>query len=110
MNKLKIKNENLIVLLDDLSLPFGKIRIKKSGSDGGHNGLKSINQSLNTTNYIRLRFGIDNNFRPGYQSEYVLSKFSNRELNEIELLKIQCADIILEIIINGTDRTMNKFN
>ena len=110
LNKLKIKNENLIVLLDDLSLPFGKIRIKKSGSDGGHNGLKSINQSLNTTNYIRLRFGIDNNFRPGYQSEYVLSKFSNSELNEIELLKIQCADIILEIIINGTDRTMNKFN
>ena len=110
LNKLKIKNENLIVLLDDLSLPFGKIRIKKSGSDGGHNGLKSINQSLNTTNYIRLRFGIDNNFRPGYQSEYVLSKFSNSELSEIELLKIQCADIILEIIINGTDRTMNKFN
>ena len=110
LSKLKINSDNLIVLLDDLSLPFGKIRIKKSGSDGGHNGLKSINEILNTTNYIRLRFGIDNNFRPGYQSEYVLSKFSNSELNEIELLKIKCTDIILEIIVNGTERTMNKFN
>ena len=110
LSKLKINSDNLIVLLDDLSLPFGKIRIKKSGSDGGHNGLKSINEILNTTNYIRLRFGIDNNFRPGYQSEYVLSKFSNSELNEIELLKIKCTDIILEIIVNGAERTMNKFN
>ena len=61
-NELKIKLENIIVVTDDLSLPFGKIRLKKKGSDGGHNGLKSINISIKNSNYSRLRFGIDNNF------------------------------------------------
>ena len=67
-NELKIKLENILVITDDLSLPFGKIRLKKNGSDAGHNGLKSINNNLKSSNYARLRFGIDNNFRPGYQS------------------------------------------
>ena len=61
-DKLKIKNENLLIVLDDISLKYGKLRIKKNGTDGGHNGLKNINESLNSNNYPRLRFGIGNEF------------------------------------------------
>ena len=75
MNKLKVNIENILVVMDDISLPFGKIRIKKNGSDGGHKGLKSISESLESNNYNRIRFGVDNNFSPGKQSQYVLSKF-----------------------------------
>jgi len=64
-DKLKIKNENLLIVLDDISLKYGKLRIKKNGTDGGHNGLKNINESLNSNNYPRLRFGIGNEFIKG---------------------------------------------
>ena len=73
-DKLKIKNENLLIVLDDISLKYGKLRIKKNGTDGGHNGLKNINESLNSNNYPRLRFGIGNEFIKGNQSNYVLEK------------------------------------
>ena len=110
MNKLKINTENTLVILDDISLPFGKIRIKKNGSDGGHNGLKSINESLNSKNYNRIRFGVDNNFSPGKQSQYVLSKFSKNENKTLELEIESCIDAILSFCTVGVDRTMNKFN
>ena len=109
-NELKIKLENILVITDDLSLPFGKIRLKKNGSDAGHNGLKSINNSLKSSNYARLRFGIDNNFRPGYQSDYVLGDFSKEEqkslIDNIEL----SSEIVLNFCHIGIDRTMNKYN
>ena len=109
-NELKIKLENILVITDDLSLPFGKIRLKKNGSDAGHNGLKSINNTLKSSNYARLRFGIDNNFRPGYQSDYVLGDFSKEEqkslIDNIEL----SSEIVLNFCHIGIDRTMNKYN
>ena len=109
-NELKIKLENIIVVTDDLSLPFGKIRLKKKGSDGGHNGLKSINISLKNSNYSRLRFGIDNNFRTGYQSEYVLGEFSKEEQKELENNIELSSEIALNFCYLGVDRTMNKYN
>jgi PTH1 family peptidyl-tRNA hydrolase len=109
-NELKIKFENIIVVTDDLSLPFGKIRLKMKGSDGGHNGLKSINNILNTTNYSRLRFGIDNKFKPGFQSEYVLGEFSREEQKELENNIELSSDIVLNFCHIGVERTMNKFN
>ena len=109
-NELKIKLENIIVVTDDLSLPFGKIRLKKKGSDGGHNGLKSINISLKNSNYSRLRFGIDNNFRAGYQSEYVLGEFSKEEQKELENNIELSSEIALNFCYLGVDRTMNKYN
>ena len=109
-NELKIKLENIIVVTDDLSLPFGKIRLKKKGSDGGHNGLKSINISLKNSNYSRLRFGIYNNFRTGYQSEYVLGEFSKEEQKELENNIELSSEIALNFCYLGVDRTMNKYN
>ena len=109
-NELKIQLENILVITDDLSLPFGKIRLKKRGSNAGHNGLKSINNILNSSNYARLRFGIDNNFRPGYQSDYVLGEFSIEEKKDL----IKNIELSSEIALNfchiGIDRTMNKYN
>ena len=109
-NELKIRQENILVITDDLSLPFGKIRLKKKGSDAGHNGLKNINETLSSSNYARLRFGIDNNFRPGYQSDYVLGEFSIEEKKDL----IENIELSSEIALNfcqiGIDRTMNKYN
>ena len=107
---LKVKEENILVVLDDISIPFGQIRIKKKGSDGGHNGLKSINEYLNTTNYPRLKFGIDNNFRPGHQSNYVLDRFSKEEYKMINIEIEKATEIILSFCHIGIDRTMNKYN
>ena len=109
-DRLKIKNENLLIVLDDLSLPYGKLRIKKNGSDGGHNGLKSINEFLNKNNYPRLKFGIGNTFKKGNQSNYVLENFSKNELKNLELNIKNAVDIILSYSIEGISRTMNKFN
>ena len=109
-DKLKIKNENLLIVLDDLSLPFGKLRIKKNGSDGGHNGLKSINEFLNTNNYPRLKFGIGSEFKKGNQSNYVLENFSKNELNDLKINIKNVINIILSYSVEGISRTMNKFN
>ena len=102
--------KNTLHKIDDLSLPFGKIRLKKKGSDAGHNGLKNINETLSSSNYARLRFGIDNNFRPGYQSDYVLGEFSIEEKKDL----IENIELSSEIALNfcqiGIDRTMNKYN
>ena len=109
-HKLKVKLEKILVVVDDISLPFGVIRMKKNGSDGGHNGLKSINESLNSNNYSRIRFGVDNNFRPGKQSQYVLSEFSKEENKILELEIENCINAILSFCTEGVDKTMNKFN
>ena len=96
----KIPVENMLVLVDDLNLPFGSIRMRKQGSNGGHNGLGHIQQVLGTQNYARLRFGIGNEFTKGRQVNFVLGP---------ERLKIVC-EIIPSFCLQGMDRTMNLFN
>lgn len=110
MQKEKIIKQNLLVLLDDIALPFGKIRIKERGSDGGHNGLKSINSVLNTNDYARLRFGVGNDFERGQQADYVLSSFTKEENKDIKS-NIEIASRIIETIITeGVAKAMNKWN
>ena len=110
LNKLKIKPSNLIVIVDDLNLDFGKSRIRPSGKDGGHNGLKSIIEKINTENFIRLRFGIGNNFQTGKQIDYVLGKWSSIEKNSLDDLINTNSEMILHIVKHGVENTMNKYN
>jgi PTH1 family peptidyl-tRNA hydrolase len=110
MEKLKIDANNIFILVDDLAIPFGKIRIREKGSDAGHNGLKSINELLLTQNYPRLRFGIGNNFLKGRQVEFVLGKWDTDEQKLLpELIKhsIESIESFAQI---GLERTMNFYN
>jgi PTH1 family peptidyl-tRNA hydrolase len=110
LNKENIPLENLLVISDDLNLDFGTIRIRTKGSDGGHNGLKNIQEILNTTNYNRLRFGIGGNFAKGWQSDFVLSKWSKEEKSQLITLKPALRQIIEYYVYSGINATMNKFN
>jgi PTH1 family peptidyl-tRNA hydrolase len=106
----KINIENLLVIVDELALPLGKIRINPKGSDGGHNGLKNIQETLNTAQYSRLRFGIGNEFSKGKQVDFVLGKWTD---DEQQLLKDRiklAADAIKSFAFIGLERTMNSFN
>lgn len=106
----KISVENSLVLVDELALPFGKIRIGPKGSDGGHNGLKNIQETLNTTNYPRMRFGISNEFGKGNQVNYVLGKWSNEEKQSLnERITIAC-NAIKAFSFVGLQRCMNDYN
>jgi PTH1 family peptidyl-tRNA hydrolase len=106
----KIPLERFLVVTDDLALPFGKIRIRAKGSDGGHNGLKNINEILGSTDYTRLRFGIGDDFHKGKQVDYVLSKWSSEEEEKLpKRLKI-CADAIKSFSFQTVARTMSDFN
>lgn len=110
LDKEKIPLENMLIITDDLALPFGKIRIKKNGSDGGHNGLKSIIETLGTAEFIRMRFGIGSNFAKGYQSDYVLGKWSAEE-KKLLPEKIQvAAEAVKSFATAGIERTMNAYN
>lgn len=110
LEKEKIPQENLFVILDDIALPFGTIRIRANGSNGGHNGLKSIDEMLGNNNYARMRFGIGSDFRKGKQADYVLDEFSKEE----NLVLPQCLEKMRLAVINfglaGTQDTMNRFN
>jgi len=110
LNHLKIPLENLFVLTDDIALPFGTVRIRKEGSDGGHNGLKHINQVLNTNKYPRMRIGIDKNYHPGKQVEYVLSPFSGQEKPFLPSICNHCIDAILSFGFIGIEQTMTLYN
>ena len=106
----KIPLENCLVIVDELALPFGKIRLGPKGSDGGHNGLKNIQETLNTTNYARLRFGISNEFNKGSQVNYVLGKWGDEEKKTLtERIKI-AADAVKAFTFIGLARCMNEFN
>lgn len=110
MQAQKISLENILVLVDELALPFGKIRIGPKGSDGGHNGLKSIQETLNTTAYPRLRFGIHNEFSKGTQVDYVLGKWNEEEKKTLdERIKI-AADAVKAFSFIGLSRCMNEYN
>ncbi|NJK97891.1 MAG: aminoacyl-tRNA hydrolase [Bacteroidales bacterium] len=110
LNKEKIQTENLLVIVDDLALPLGKIRIRPSGSDGGHNGLLSIIEMLGHQNYPRLRFGIGNNFDQGKQVNYVLGEWNEEEEKILKDRILLCNNAILSFVNVGTEKTMNLFN
>ena len=110
LNKENIDLENILVISDDLNLEFGRIRLKPNGSDGGHNGLKDITNSLNTSNYSRLRFGIGGDFPKGKQSEYVLSKWNKEEISKFIEIEPLFTEIVKSYVTQGIDETMNKFN
>ena len=110
LQKEKIKTENSLVITDEISLTMGQLRLKGKGSDGGHNGLKSIQEILGTNKYPRLRFGVGNNFYPGQQVNYVLGNWDESDSLILEE-KIQVAnDVIYSFCTLGIDRTMNFYN
>lgn len=108
--KEKIKLENCLIICDDLSLPFGTIRIKSKGSSAGHNGLKSIEEKLQTQQYPRFRFGIGNNYVKGKQIEYVLGEWNEEEKKVINERIDTSTDAILSFIFSGLNNTMNQYN
>ena len=108
--QLKIQANNTLVVTDDVALPFGNLRLRAKGSHAGHNGLKNIEQVLGTSEYARLRFGIGNNYPKGFQVDYVLSRFSKQEFDELPVLIDKAAEIILGFCSIGIDRTMSQFN
>ena len=106
----KIPIENCLVIVDELALPFGKIRLGPKGSDGGHNGLKNIQETLNTSTYPRLRFGISSEFGKGQQVNYVLGKWGDEEKKTLnDRIKI-AADAVKAFAFIGLARCMNEFN
>lgn len=109
LQKEKIETENLLVVVDDLALPFGTLRLKSKGSDAGHNGLKHI-QDLIGQNYPRLRFGIGNDFPRGAQVNYVLDEFSDEEQQKLPERIETAADIIRSFCLAGINTTMNQYN
>lgn len=110
IEKENIPKENLLIITDDLNLSFGTIRIKPKGSDGGHNGLKSIHAILNTTDYPRFRFGISDEFKKGKQVDYVLGEWNEDEkLNLQERLEL-ASEIIKSFGTAGLENTMTSFN
>lgn len=106
----KIKLENVVVITDDLALPLAKLRLKPKGSDGGHNGLKSVQTSLNTTNYARLRFGVGNAFSQGQQVNFVLGKFTEDERAEVMVALDRAVDGTLQYCTLGAGFAMNFTN
>ena len=110
LQKENIPVENLLVVVDDLALPFGHLRLKPQGSDAGHNGLKNIAQLLNTQNYARLRFGIGNDFPRGGQIDYVLGKFPPEQLQQMPEILNRAVEIIKSFCLAGIQITMNQYN
>lgn len=102
--------DHLLVITDDLNLPFGTLRLKTKGSDGGHNGLKDIQQQLQTTSYARLRFGIGSEFSTGGQVDYVLGEWEAEELRELPGRLDRFAEAALSFVFAGAANTMNQFN
>ncbi|MBS2097121.1 aminoacyl-tRNA hydrolase [Carboxylicivirga linearis] len=110
LQKEKIPLKNLLVIVDDLALPFGSLRLKTKGGDAGHNGLKSIQSILGGTNYSRLRFGIGNEFQKGQQVDFVLGRWSDDENETLKDRKKLAIDIIKAFGTIGASQTMNQFN
>ena len=108
-NKEKVSNDNILVVCDDLNLYFGNIKIKSSGTAGGHNGLKDIQEFLGTSNYPRIRVGISNNTKTS-MTDYVLGKWTDLEQENINNLVKVSTDIIFSFIQIGIERTMNFYN
>jgi PTH1 family peptidyl-tRNA hydrolase len=110
MLKENVPPENLLIIVDDLSLPFGAIRMRGKGGDAGHNGLKHINEILGTNEYTRVRFGIGNEFNKGQQVDYVLSEWEEEEIKALPQRMGIVFDIIKSFGTIGLERTMTQFN
>lgn len=110
LQKEQIPLERLLVITDDLALPFGTIRLKGSGSDGGHNGLKDIQETLQTTSYARLRFGIGSGFPKGRQSDYVLGPWSLEEQQTLTERIAVAQETVLAFCAQGLQQAMNQWN
>ena len=110
MQKENIPLENVLIVVDDLALPFGTLRLKGKGRDAGHNGLKHIAAILGTQNYARLRFGIGNDFPKGGQVDYVLGHFTDEDLKTMNERLETAGEIIKSFCLAGIDITMNQFN
>lgn len=110
MNKESIPKEQILVVTDDLNLPFGTLRMKAKGSDGGHNGLKDTQVKLNTPNYPRLRFGISDEFSKGRQVDYVLGEWNSEEQKSLPERLGKAAEACLSFTHAGLANTMNQFN
>ncbi len=107
---LKIPAQNMLVIVDDIALPFGTIRIRTKGSNAGHNGLKDIENQLQSNQYPRLRFGIGDNYSRGRQADYVLAKFTADEQAELPIFVEKSAQAVLSFCTLGASQTMNKYN
>lgn len=110
LTKEKVPLENLLVITDDLNLPFGSIRLKTKGSDGGHNGLKDTQDKLNTSKYNRFRFGISDTFSKGRQVNYVLGEWTEEENNKLPERLDKAVELIKSFGTAGVNNTMNSFN
>lgn len=110
MNEKKIPLENLLVVVDDLALPFGSLRLKPGGSEAGHNGLKHISSVLGTQQYARLRFGIGNDFPRGGQIDYVLGEFGEADLEKMDERLELAGEMVKTFALSGIQFTMNHYN
>lgn len=110
LQELKIEKENLLVIVDDIALPFGSLRLRTKGSSAGHNGLKNIELVLNGQNYSRLRFGVGDSFHKGQQSDYVLNNFSKAEFEGLPPLIDKANEMVLSFCTAGAERTMAQYN
>lgn len=110
LNKLDLEPENLMIICDDLNLPFGTLRMRKAGSDGGHNGLKNITELLGSTEFPRLRIGVGHDFAPGSQVDYVLGKFSEEQLKEVEEMSERIVSGLKTWAFLGIERAMSQIN
>lgn len=110
LDKENLPYENLLVITDDLNLALGKIRIRKNGSDGGHNGLKSIQELLNSNLYPRMRIGIGNEFGKGRQVDFVLGTWTGDEKKIMEETVKKASEAVISFVLEGVDRAMNKYN
>ena len=110
MKELKIEKENILIVTDDIALPYGKLRMKFKGSHGGHNGLRNIQEVLGDSNYNRLRFGVGDDFGKGRQIEYVLGNFEREQLGQLLEYLDRASEMILSFCLQGLDKTMNSFN
>ena len=110
MNKLEIPLENLVVICDDLNLPFGTVRMRAKGSDGGHNGLKNINELMETQEYARIRIGVGHDFNQGGQIDFVLGNFSDEQKTELENICKKCISGIKDWAFLGIGKAMTALN
>ena len=110
MQKENINIENVLVVVDDIALPFGTLRLKPKGSDAGHNGLKNIQEILGHSNYARLRFGLGSNFSKGQQIAYVLGKWTKEQTEALTERAERAGEIIQSFCLAGLELTMTQYN
>lgn len=110
MDKEKVEAQNMLVVFDDIAIPLNKIRLRPGGSDAGHNGLKSIQESLGSSEYPKLRFGIGNNFPKGRQADFVLGKWLKEEEPIVKKKIDLCVEVIETFATAGINTAMNDFN